>query len=350
MNDGEEPIEDARIYKNRLEKAMEAGNLAWWEMELPSGEVRFNDRKAKMLGYSPEKFEHYSDFTDLVHPEDYERAMKAMRDHLEGKTPRYEVEYRIKKNNGEYKWFRDVGAISEDKEDSEYKKVTGIVIDIDERKEAEDREDLLHSLLRHDLRNKAQIIQGYLELVRDHQLPDQALSHLEKAEKGVEESIDLIEKVRHLRKAQEEEIKIVKIEPIISEAIDRSSNMFEDKGIEIEVESPEKDFKIKAGPLLTEVIYNILENAAHHSDADKVSITLKKSDQEIICTIEDDGKGIPDDEKEKIFDKGFTTDKNRGTGLGMFLAKTLLEIYGATIEVKNSELGGTQFEIRLEKA
>ena len=139
MRDREELKEELELYKERLEEAMSTGNLAWWEMELPSGEVRFNDRKAEMLGYDPERFQTYEDFTELVHPEDYGRAMEAMRDHLEGRAERYEVEYRIEKSDGDYKWFRDVGNITEEKEDGEYKKVTGVVIDIDDRKRAEKR-------------------------------------------------------------------------------------------------------------------------------------------------------------------------------------------------------------------
>lgn len=51
-------------------------------MKLSSGKVEFSDNKAEMLGYSPERFNHYEDFTDLIHPDDKDSAMKAMRNHL----------------------------------------------------------------------------------------------------------------------------------------------------------------------------------------------------------------------------------------------------------------------------
>ena len=121
--------------QNRLQTALSAGDMAWWEMELPSGEVRFDERKAKMLGYEPDDFNNYEDFTDLIHEDDYKKAMKAMEDHLEGRKERYEAEYRIRKHDGSYKWFRDVGGITVNSDN--YTKVTGIVIDIDERKRAQ---------------------------------------------------------------------------------------------------------------------------------------------------------------------------------------------------------------------
>jgi len=122
---------------SRLELAMQAANMAWWEMDILTGNVTFGNRKAEMLGYPPEKFKHYTDFTALLHPEDYEKTMNAMRRHYEGLSDKYEVEYRILNKSGEYKWLYDKGAIV--KRDSKGKplNITGLVIDITEQKLAE---------------------------------------------------------------------------------------------------------------------------------------------------------------------------------------------------------------------
>ena len=131
--------EDTRkSYEARMNSAMEIGNLAWWEMDLPDGAVRFDDRKAIMLGHSPEQFHHYRDFTALLHPDDYEPAMKAMRNHLEGRESRYHADYRILDAAGDYLWFRDVGGITKRHADGSPAKVTGIVIDITASKMAEE--------------------------------------------------------------------------------------------------------------------------------------------------------------------------------------------------------------------
>ena len=123
--------------ENRLENAMAAGKISWWELILPSGRVKFNARKAEMLGYLPSHFTHYGDFTKLLHPEDYEKAMQAMRDYEQGRVSAYVVEYRIRNKEGEYVWLRDVGKISNYNENE--KIITGIVIDISEQKLSEKR-------------------------------------------------------------------------------------------------------------------------------------------------------------------------------------------------------------------
>ena len=127
-----------KSYEARMNSAMEIGNLAWWEMDLPDGAVRFDDRKAIMLGYLPSQFNHYQDFTALLHPEDYEPALQAMRNHIEGKESRYHADYRILTAAGDYHWFRDVGGITRRHADGSPATVTGIVIDITASKRAEE--------------------------------------------------------------------------------------------------------------------------------------------------------------------------------------------------------------------
>lgn len=221
---------------------------------------------------------------------------------------------------------------------------------IREREKAEEREEFLHSLLRHDLRNKLQIVRGYLELMGEYDLSEELEDYVSQAEKGIREGADIIEKVRSLRKAQDEEVKEVEIDSAIHDAVDQIENLAKEEGIDIDMECPEMGCKGMAGSLLNQVFLNIIENAVQHSDGSEVRIRGRIDEDEIKCVIEDDGKGIPDEKKEKIFEKGYTTDDERGTGLGVFLVERLLSVYGGNIEVKDSELGGARFDVYLRKA
>ena len=95
----------------RLEDAMEAADIAWWEVEFPSGTVFFSENKTKMLGYVNKDFFHYSHFTDLLHPDDHPIAMAAMEKLLTGQSDTYESTYRIKASDGTYKMLHDKGKI-----------------------------------------------------------------------------------------------------------------------------------------------------------------------------------------------------------------------------------------------
>lgn len=115
-----------------FEDAMEGGGVAWWVMEHPSGAVYFSPNKIKMLGYAEKDvhdFIHYTSFTDLVHPEDIDQAMKAMMDHIQGKSDAYQTTYRIKMKSGGYKTFFDRGKIVAKNEDGEIA-IAGVVMDV----------------------------------------------------------------------------------------------------------------------------------------------------------------------------------------------------------------------------
>lgn len=121
---------------NRLEASMIAGNIAWWEIEIPSGKIWFNKNKTEMLGYQQKDFVHYTHFTDLLHPDDYDNTMNAFRAHMNGEKDRYECQYRIKNINGDYLWFYDIGKITSKKNNSFI--LNGIVINITDRKKSEE--------------------------------------------------------------------------------------------------------------------------------------------------------------------------------------------------------------------
>jgi PAS domain S-box-containing protein len=131
--------EAIRDYNSKLQLAMQTANMAWWEMDIPTGMLTFDKRKAEMLGYQPENFKHYTDFTALIHPEDFDKAMNTMKHHLDGLTDKYEVEYRILASSGAYLWFYDIGAVVKRDLKGSPLNVIGFVIDVNWRKQIEER-------------------------------------------------------------------------------------------------------------------------------------------------------------------------------------------------------------------
>lgn len=117
-----------RSRDQQMEDAMEAAGMAWWSLEFPSGALDFSENKTKMLGYDKADFYHYTKFTDLLHPEDYEPTMQAMRDLMSGQRDIYECKYRIKASDGSYKTFYDRGRVVERLKDSYT--VAGMVFDV----------------------------------------------------------------------------------------------------------------------------------------------------------------------------------------------------------------------------
>jgi PAS domain S-box-containing protein len=121
----------------KLTLAMQGGNMAWWEMDVPTGNVTFDKHKVEMLGYPSENFTHYKDFTALVHPKDLKRIMNVMKGHLDGSLAKYEAEYRILASSGEYIWFYDYGSVVKRDSDGAPLICSGFVFNISDRKKTE---------------------------------------------------------------------------------------------------------------------------------------------------------------------------------------------------------------------
>lgn len=122
--------------KIKLEYAW-TGNLGHWFWNIRSDEVTFNPLKVTTLGYEEQEIPaHVSHefFTSKLHYDDYQNTMQTMKDHLSGKTSVYEVEYRIQKKDGSYRWYFDLGKITEYDGDGKPLFIAGIVFDITEKK------------------------------------------------------------------------------------------------------------------------------------------------------------------------------------------------------------------------
>lgn len=135
-----EQKKDILIYKlqKRLNISLDIGRIGWWELNIKTGYIEFHKNKAELLDYTIEEFpKHMYDIMKLIHPDDYEHTMNAMKKHLNGEDEFYHTEYRIRTKNGYYKWFYDQGQIIERDKDHSPLNLIGVVMDITERKNTE---------------------------------------------------------------------------------------------------------------------------------------------------------------------------------------------------------------------
>ncbi len=119
----------------RLEKSLDLGEMSWWEWDVKTNEVYTGNAKYEMLGYDKEDIPPgFEGWTCLLHPDDYEGCMQAMRDHMEGKADVYFSEYRIRHKDGHYLWYRDKGGVASRDEKGKPSILMGIVMNITKEK------------------------------------------------------------------------------------------------------------------------------------------------------------------------------------------------------------------------
>ncbi|PKL59879.1 MAG: histidine kinase, partial [Methanomicrobiales archaeon HGW-Methanomicrobiales-4] len=102
--------------------------------------------------------------------------------------------------------------------------------------------------------------------------------------------------------------------------------------------------EVLADPLIVKAVYNLFENAVRHGEhTTQITVTSKKIDTDILIIFEDNGKGVPIQSKNRIFDRGFGSN----TGLGLFLVREIFGITGMQIIETGIEGKGARFEIRV---
>lgn len=129
---GRESIEES------IRLSIEGSKVGVWDWDIPTGRV-ISYNWAEMLGYPPEEIpSHDSMWENSLHPEDRERMLQTLEEHMAGKTPLYESEYRLRAKSGEWRWILGRGKVIERDEAGGPLRAVGIHLDVTERKETEE--------------------------------------------------------------------------------------------------------------------------------------------------------------------------------------------------------------------
>ncbi len=325
----------------RIEAGLRAGNLSWWEMNLPSGEVSFDDEKVKMLGYPPSRFTRYTDFMDLVHPEDFERAMNAMRDHLEGRTDRYEVEYRILAGDGTYRWFRDVGAITEREAETGNIRIIGIVADITPRKIAEEKlqtaveeRDRLMREMNHRVKNNLNLVASLINL-KDMALGDAVdLSDLRHRIHSIA--------VIHEKLYKTDDVGTIQLADYSEDLLTRIFSLNPDLAVTLDNRIGERTIDSRRaaslGLILNELATNAMKHAFRREGDNRFTLGAEVEDGDVlVVTVRNSGTPFPEDQ-----------DLQSPASLGLQLVTALVDQLDGTITLKR--IPETIFEIRIPPA
>jgi len=202
--------------------------------------------------------------------------------------------------------------------------------------EQNERLEMFTSVVSHDLRNPLSVAEGYTELAQQDAGELEALETVEQALERMDSLIDEL-----LTLAQQDEA-IVETESIDLESVAVEAwETAETKQATLEI--PENgDFDADRNRI-QQLLENLFRNAVEHS-GDSVTVTVGAIDGNGFY-VEDTGPGIPQGEREEIFEHGFTTSDD-GTGFGLTIVDEIVNAHNGTISVVEGRNGGARFEIR----
>ena len=219
--------------------------------------------------------------------------------------------------------------------------------DLEKRKEMVEMYD---RLLRHDLGNDLQVISAFSDEIAQH-VDGEWGDYAERVHRTAEGAMDLIRRVGDLVSTLERQDEPTprSLSEVLSAVVADARDQYETLTVEFDPE--EFDVRVYGGDLLDSVFTNVLTNAAVHNEGE-VHVRIRRADARdgrVTVSIADDGRGIPDDVTDRLFEMGVKSEDSDGTGFGLGFAKALTESYGGDIDVTESERGGADFRITLDR-
>ena len=242
---------------------------------------------------------------------------------------------------------------------SDYKKIGEAIetVALTLRRAEEEKDDFINDFS-HELKTPIVSIRGFAKLIAKGNISDEeAKEYLSFIVSESDRLVDLTASTLMLDRIQSNRLEVVEREFDLSELLRKSiltlQPEWEKKNIEIDADFGECTVKSN-DELLSRVFINVLDNAIKYSrENGKVGVYVTESDEKISVTIADDGIGMDEETKRRMFDKYFRADKSRntrGNGLGLATVKKIAELLELKIKVDSKTDKGTKFTIEIPSA
>ncbi|HXC51463.1 MAG TPA: ATP-binding protein [Candidatus Limnocylindrales bacterium] len=225
---------------------------------------------------------------------------------------------------------------------------------------ADRRKDEFLATLAHELRNPLAPIRNSLQIMRlagdDKPVVEQAVATMERQ---VDQMVHLVDDLLDVARISRGKIELrrerVELAGIVQQAVDLCRPLAENMRHEIRVSLPAEPLHLQADAVrLSQVLGNLIHNACKYTErGGRIELVAEPHDGELVVAIKDTGIGIPPDMLPRVFEMFTQVDQTReraqgGLGIGLTLAKELVEMHGGTIEVHSEGRGrGTEVVVRL---
>lgn len=212
----------------------------------------------------------------------------------------------------------------------------------------------------HELKTPLTSIRGFLELIENDIVTDEKTKRdfLARIKKETENMTELINDILMISRLETKEAEVtlseVRLVPLVKEVCSSLEPLAKEYQVSLNMNC--RPLSIYANTQqLRELFNNLITNAIKYNKPQgSVNITVTSEPDEIIIIVEDTGVGIPEDAKQRIFERFYRVDKGRskrvaGTGLGLSIVKHIVNYYNGSIEVESKLMEGTKFMVHLPK-
>ena len=361
--------QQARRSEERLRFALDAASMGTWDWDLVTNEVQWSDNLASIHGLPPHSFDGtFASYEKEIHPNDRPRVYASIERALEEGVP-HDVEYRLVAPDGTMRWCEGKGRV--EYENGRPARMSGVCMIVTRRKEAElaklaaaeessRLKDEFLATLSHELRTPLNAILGWVQMLQSGELSAaRARQAVDVIGRNARLQAQLIEDILDVSRIITGKLEIERAPVSMSQLLDTvvagitpaatAKALVFHSNVPATLPPTEGDAK-----RLYQVLNNVLSNAVRFTDAGgTIELCCDADESWVRIEIRDSGAGIPSEFLPHVFDRFRQADSRStrvhgGLGLGLAIAKHLVELHGGVIEANSQGPGtGTLVSIRL---
>ena len=351
--------------EERFRLAIAATQSGLWEWsDLKKDQTWYSREFHKLLGYNKKELKSsFSALVNLVHPDQIPVFRTGLEAHVENGKP-FEEEIQIKTKNSGYQWFRINGQVQYDGTSDAVKKIVGTLLDINDRKESEQKmKDLNVELERfaylasHDLKEPLRTVTSFTKLFKEEygdKFDDNAINYLDFIDEASSRMITLTNDLLIYSQLDDKSLNFekVNINDLIEKIVADLQKTITENDAEIIVEKIPRILcdATQIKQLFQNLISNSLKYRSEKTPNIKISCTEKASNFEF--SVKDNGIGIPSKYHQQIFEvfkRLHSQTEYEGTGIGLANCKRIIDNHKGKIWVKSTEGKGTTFFFTIPK-
>lgn len=367
-----------RESEQRMELAADAARLGLWEWNVARDEIWATDRGRTLFGFAPGKRIDFDRFMERVHPEDRNGVSEAVGRALRAATG-YDREYRIALPDGTTRWIAARGRVERMK-DGAPALMRGVVLDITERKDAEQRalqleseaarqrNELAHlsriamlgelsGALAHELNQPLAAILSNAQaaqrlLARDPPNSEMVREILSDIVKNDQRAGEVIRRLRALFRKEEPRHQPLDMNGVVREVLALTRSNLLDRRVVCDTElalelPPVSGDRVQLQQVLLNLVINACDAMANGVERRRLVVRTETTEPSgIRVSVIDSGSGIPQADLERVFEP-FVTTKPAGMGLGLAICRTIVQAHGGRLWAMNNKDGGATVQFGL---
>lgn len=343
------------VSRERLNLAIEGAGVCVWDWDMEHDEMYFEDNYEEMFDVGSRNGNNPSGiWKEFLQKEFYSNVI-GMHSDSSGRintedfsiSGHFESEYEFRTKGGSYKWITVLGKVVKCDNNGNPVRIAGIMQDVSDKRrsqnalhEANKKLVLLSNITRHDILNQISGVRGFTDIL-SKRLPEDNSELLHYLDRIKQATSNIQEQITFTRDYQNIGVGTPSWQNL-AEIIESSRSKARLRDIEFRNEC--RNLEIFADPMIEKIFFNLLDNAIRHGgDVSEICIECKICRDDLKIIVSDNGEGVPEDLKEKIFDHGYGSN----TGLGLFLVREILGITGMEIKEVGTPGNGAVFEIKI---